>query len=92
MSDIFESSLEEPPKRKEICTLHQLTKNLWKNTVSSPKSQQMNFVAKLGKVKSSLHFAVLLNDEDDLSGVDFILACCVGATSTCKQQLPSMKS
>ena len=59
MSDIFESSLEEMPK---IHTLLQLMKNIWKNAISPPV-QRTNFVAKLGKVKCTLLFAVLLNDE-----------------------------
>ena len=66
MPDISESSLEEPPK---ICAFLELTKNLQKNTVS-PLVQQTNFVTKLGKVKHTLLFAVLLNDEDETESPD----------------------
>ena len=66
MSDIFKSSLEKPPK---IRALLQLMKNLRKNTISL-SVQRINFVAKLGKVKRTLLFAVLLNDEDENRQID----------------------
>ena len=78
ISDIFESSLEEPPKKK---------RNLRTSSAHEESSfvQRTNFVAKLGKVKQTLLFALLLNDESpDRPGVESILPCCVGATSTCE--------
>ena len=57
ISDIFKSSLEEPPKKQR----NSCTSSAHKE--SSPV-QWTNFVAKLGKVKCTLLFALLLNDED----------------------------
>ena len=63
ISDIFESSLEEPPKKKRNSHTSSAHKE------SSPV-QRTNFVAKLGKVKRTLLFTFLLNDEDGNRQID----------------------
>ena len=55
MSDIFKSLMEEPPKKKKICALFQLTNN-------PCRPQEAH--APTTNVHHTLLFAVLLNNED----------------------------
>ena len=66
MSDIFESLLEEPLGKKKFVHLHSLKSIFPCNFLyfAEPPVQCTSFVAKLGKVKRTLLFAVILNDKD----------------------------
>ena len=95
MSDIFESSLKEPPKRKKLHTSLTHEEPLEKHSKLTKKPAN-KLCGKAGQGKKSFSLCCSTKrrgwESPDLPGVDFILACCVGAIYTCKQQLPSMKS
>ena len=95
MSDIFESSLKEPLNRKNLLTSSTHKEPYEKHSKLTKKpANKLYGKAGQGKKSSSLCCSTKRRgwESPDLPGVDFILAHCVGATFTCKQQLPSMKS
>ena len=90
MSDIFESSLEEPLKKKRNSHTSST-----QNTVSLPRRPQRNPYA---NNKCSPYSSLCCSTKrrgwelPDRPGMDSILGRHVGATSAHEQQLPSMKS
>ena len=63
MSDIFDSSLEEPPKNKKNRVLLQLMKNLWRTQWVHQEAHKETHMPTMNVLRTLL-FTVLLNNED----------------------------